>query len=56
MTEQIRILRVLEYTGPRDEVERQVKLSKHGEYIFGAVTLRAVTVHSIPEILESPTS
>lgn len=48
----IRVLRVLEYVGPREEVERVVALSIHGERQFGGVTMRAATVGTYPEILD----
>lgn len=53
----IRVLRVLEYVGPRDLVEEQVRKSIHGERVFfstnpqGAVTIRAATVGEFPEIV-----
>jgi len=48
----IRVLRVLEYVGPRAEVERVVALSVHGERQFGGITMRAATVGTYPEILD----
>lgn len=66
--EQVRVLRLIEYVGPRDLVERQVKLSLHGtrggirrrpgdpEPMYGAanspVEITAVTLHEYPEVLE----
>lgn len=41
----IRILRVIEYSGPRDVVEKQVERSCHGEYRMpSGVTMRVATV------------
>lgn len=59
----IRILRIVEYTGPREAVEMQVKRSLHGEVSYpvsekgfqrnlGTVTIRATTLGAFPEILE----
>lgn len=57
----IRILRILEYIGPRDAVEEQVRNSIHGErkgtrslLSNGYCTIRATTLGSFPEILELP--
>lgn len=63
MEDIIRVLRVLEYIGPRSLVEAQVKRSIHGERTFDRnggqnfgqnpkVTIRAATVGSYPDILE----
>lgn len=44
MADQIRIYRVLEYTGPAEAVERQVALSLTGEYRMpSGVTMRVAT-------------
>lgn len=55
MTEIIRILRVIEYIGPRAAVERQVVNSKHGDHQFGDVTMKVATVGAFPEVLKAPT-
>ena len=53
MSDIIRVLRVIEYTGPRDKVENQVSRSLHGEKrLPNGVTIKAVTVGNYPEILE----
>lgn len=55
MTEQIRVIRILEYTGERKAVERV--LSQNTVKIFaefGEVTIREATLNNFPEILESP--
>ena len=51
MEEEIRVLRVLEYVGPRSQVERTINLSIHGEKSFNGVVVRAATVGNYPEIL-----
>lgn len=54
MADTIRVLRVIEYTGPRDKVEDQVARSLHGEKrLPNGVVIRAVTVGSYPEVLEN---
>lgn len=53
MSEKIRVLRVIEFTGPRDKVEDQVARSLHGEKrLPNGVTIRAATVGAYPEMLE----
>lgn len=58
MTEDsIRILRLVEYTGPRSAVERQVKQAIQGERIFNyhggpAIIIRATTLGQFPDIIE----
>lgn len=50
----IRILRVVEFTGPREQVERQVANSLHGEKrLSNGVVIRVATLGAFPEILES---
>ena len=49
----VRVLRVIEYTGPRDAVEEQVKRSIHGERRVKGVVIRAATVGDYPDILDS---
>lgn len=49
----VRILRVIEYIGPRDKVEDQVVRSLHGEKrLPSGVTIKAATIGAYPEILE----
>lgn len=51
--DRIRVLRILEYTGPRAQVEEQVSRSLHGERrLPNGVTIKAVTVGNYPEMLE----
>lgn len=65
MEDIVRVLRVLEYSGPRSAVEKQIKNSIHGEMRYtvrsgnfgegrriGEVIIRAATVGTFPEILE----
>lgn len=54
MSDIIRVLRVIEYTGPRDKVEDQVSRSLHGEKrLPNGVTIKAATVGTYPEMLEN---
>lgn len=54
MSDIIRVLRVIEYTGPRDKVEDQVARSLHGEKrLPNGVTIKAATVGTYPEMLEN---
>ena len=49
----IRVLRVIEYVGPRSRVESAVAQSIHGEKDAGSgLIIRAATVGIYPEILE----
>lgn len=49
----VRVLRLIEYAGEREEVERQVRQSIHGTIAArrGKVLITAVTLHEYPEIL-----
>ena len=51
--DKIRVLRIIEYVGPRDWVEKTVEKSIHGTKAMdnGAV-IRAATIGGYPEILE----
>ena len=52
MEDIIRVLRVIEYSGPRSRVEDTVAKSIHGERDAGnGLIIRAVTVGTFPEIL-----
>lgn len=53
MEEEIRVLRVIEYVGPRSRVEDTIRRSIHGDKTFGFVTIRAATIGMFPEILSS---
>lgn len=54
MSDIIRILRIIEYTGPRAAVEKQVEMSLHGEREgMHGCKIRAATLGLFPEILES---
>lgn len=53
----IRVLRIIEYVGPRDLVEQQVGRSLHGNRYgakseHGMVVIRAATIGTYPEVLE----
>ena len=67
MSDQIRVLRVIEYTGDREAVEQVVRMSLHGEKRFsqtepsthrnmGMVCIRAATIGDYPEVLSKVTS
>lgn len=47
----VRVLRVIEYVGPRAQVEQQVKQSIHGEKIIGKMSIRVATLGAYPDIL-----
>lgn len=51
----VRVLRIVEYVGPRDLIEKQIEQSIHGTRKFGPrgleVTIRAATIGGYPEIL-----
>lgn len=52
----VRILRIVEYIGPREAIEKQIENSIHGtrrfDHRLGPVTINAVTIGEFPEILE----
>jgi len=54
----IRILRVIEYSGPRDLVEPQVAASLHGEKRIvkqgRTLTIKAATIGTVGEVLDDP--
>lgn len=51
--DKIRVLRVIEYVGPRDRVEFVVSRSIQGEKDAGeGLIIRAATIGAYPEILE----
>lgn len=56
----IRVLRILEYTGPRDAVEDQINKSIHGIRLFGfaenTVQIRATTLGQFADILSKNTN
>lgn len=53
MTDIIRVLRVIEYVGPRDNVEDQVARSLHGEKrLPNGVMIKAATLGAYPEVLD----
>lgn len=50
----VRILRVIEYSGPRYAVENQVKNSLQGEKrLTNGVVIRVATLGEFPEILNT---
>lgn len=48
----IRVLRIVEYTGPRNELEDHLACVQ-AERRFGNVHIRAATIGSYPEILDT---
>jgi hypothetical protein len=50
----VRVLRVIEYVGERSNVESTVSRSMQGEKQMGGLTIRAATIGTYPEILETP--
>lgn len=52
VSDYVRVLRVIEYLGPREAVEKQVANSKHGDHYFGDVIMRVATIGQFPEILK----
>jgi hypothetical protein len=55
MSEIVRVLRVLEYVGPREDVERALRNSSvKGEKVFNGLRVREAVVGTFPELLTSP--
>lgn len=57
MSDLVRVLRIVEYVGPREWVESTVAKSIHGErdcspYTGTRCVIRAATIGTYPEILE----
>jgi len=54
MEDIVRVLRIVEYVGPRRAVEKQVSTSLHGsKYIQSTdVTITSTTLGTYPEIIE----
>ena len=52
----VRVLRVIEYVGPRSVVEKAIKKAIHGiktiEGANGPLEIRAATIGLVPDILE----
>lgn len=52
MTDIVRVLRIIEYTGPRQMVKDQIANSlQNGEKRIGSMTIRIATVGGYPEVL-----
>lgn len=50
----VRVLRVIEYVGPRDLIEKQIKHSIHGTKQFdNGVIINVATIGEFPEIMET---
>ena len=51
--DKVRVVRIVQYEGPRSNVERVVAQSIHGTHTFGQdVYISAATLGTYPEILE----
>ena len=50
----VRVLRIIDYVGPRSLIEKQIKNSLHGERngVNKSVTIRATTLGEFPEIMQ----
>lgn len=53
MADQVRVMRVLEYTGDRDLVEATIKKSIHGVKTIKGMTIKAATLGLYPEIIDN---
>lgn len=56
MTDIVRVLRIIEYVGPRDLVEQQILGSIHGTKIFGpknSMRITVTTLGNFPDILDA---
>ena len=51
--DQVRVLRLVEYTGDRDVVEKIVKASIHGMRQVRGCVIKAATIDAFPEILDN---
>jgi hypothetical protein len=52
MSDLIRVLRLLEYVGPREQVEETLKRSIKGTFRAGRIIIRSATLGDFPEVLE----
>lgn len=49
----VRVIRIIEYVGPRGKIENQIARSVHGTKDWGnGVRISAATIGEFPEILE----
>jgi hypothetical protein len=55
MVDIVRVLRIIEYVGPRNLVEAQIEKSIQGQHLAhdGQLVIRAATIGSYPEILDT---
>lgn len=53
MSDRVRVLRVIEYEGPRDWVEKTINQSLHGTFEIPGISgvIRAVTIGDFPSLL-----
>lgn len=52
MSDKVRVIRILEYVGTRDQVEGVIEESLHGSKIIsGDLKITAVTLGAFPEIM-----
>lgn len=50
--DKVRILRIIEYVGPRSDIEKVLEQGIQGTKTFGRVVVRSVVIGSYPEILD----
>ena len=50
--DRVRVFRIVEYDGPRDWVENQIKNSIHGEKVVNKSTIRVTTLGTYLEIMK----
>lgn len=50
--DKVRVLRIIEYVGPRSDIEKVLEHGIQGTKTFGRVVVRSVVIGSYPEILE----
>lgn len=52
MEDIVRVVRIIEYVGPRSKIDAQIERSLHGTHDHGnGVKITAVTLGTIPEII-----
>lgn len=56
-SDKIRVLRIIEYTGPREAIEDQINRSIHGTRVYnhrlGEVRITVATIGNYPEVIEA---
>jgi hypothetical protein len=51
--DRVRVLRLIEYIGPRSLVEHVLNTSFHGTKKFGSLMINVATIGTFPEILDT---